>query len=109
MIVCAPAGAVAVTVTAQLTVPTGLAPCVRAQPLNVSLLDGLLASVNVTVPAGFNAVPVLVSETVIVNAAVPPTPAVVLAGVIVIVVVRDVTVTAVLTAEVKFPLEAVSV
>src|ERR1700722_4950860 len=68
-IVCAPVGAVAVAVTVQLTVPTEFAPCASVQVLKLSLLAGLLASLNDTVPAGFDAVPVLVSFTVIVNCA----------------------------------------
>ena len=109
MIVCVPVGVLAVAVTVQLTVPTGLAPCVSVQVVKPSVLAGLLAPVNDTVPAGFNAVPVLVSVTVTKNVAVPPIGAVALVGAIVVVVVRAETLMAVLTAEVRVPLVAVSV
>lgn len=100
MIVCAPAGVVAVTVTVHVTVPTGFAPWLRLQPVMLSELAGELVSVKVTLPAGSAAVPCAeVSFTVIVNCAVPPIDAEApLVGEMVVVVVRALTPTDVVPA-----------
>jgi len=87
--VCAPVGAVGITVTVQLTVPGGFEPCASMQVLMLSELLGLLLSLNDTVPAGFDGVPGPVSATVTVKLAVPPIAALALSGASVVVVVRE--------------------
>ena len=93
-------GVVGVTLTWQLTVPTGFAPCVKAQALMLSVLDGLLVEVTANVPTGFDAGPESVSVTVMVSVAAVPTGVLAVSGLMVVDVVRVVTVT---LAEAVFP------